>query len=120
MINRVRKITAKVLALVLVVVMGLLIANKAAYIHAHEMADGTIVYHAHPFNKKNDSEPFKSHEHTDFEFWLLGQIGVLGLLTVLFLVLILNVSGKTFSDYRIIFTKPDFVIYHHGRAPPIN
>ncbi|MFA5587438.1 MAG: hypothetical protein WC987_01610 [Mariniphaga sp.] len=38
-------------------IVGLFIANKAIFLHAHKFADGTTIEHAHPYDKSNDSEP---------------------------------------------------------------
>lgn len=34
-------------------IVGLFIANKAIFLHAHKFADGTTIEHAHPYDKSN-------------------------------------------------------------------
>jgi len=64
----VNRITIKYTACLAIGIMGLLIANKALFIHTHKLEDGRIVVHAHPYNKSGDSEsPYKNHSHTKLE-----------------------------------------------------
>lgn len=41
------------------------------YYHSHITNDGRLVSHAHPFNKSQDSTPFKSHHHSAIDLLLL-------------------------------------------------
>jgi len=64
----VNNITIKSVAWLMIGIMGVLVANKAVFVHSHILNDGTIIEHAHPYNKSTDSTPYKSHHHTKAEF----------------------------------------------------
>jgi hypothetical protein len=118
MIKSVKKITAKVLALLMIVVLGVMLAVNTTYYHAHKQADGTVVYHAHPYNKSEDSQPYKTHHHSKSEFWLLSHLDKIFIAFLFAIGFLLVLKERFFPVYKIIFTKPDFSIYHHDRAPP--
>jgi hypothetical protein len=101
-------------------VMGLLIANRAIFLHVHKLNDGTIIEHAHPYDKSNDSKPYKSHHHSNAEFLFFQNLDVLFLIAFLTLALITpikkgEVSFKLISEHTLIC-----IILHKGRAPPIS
>ena len=99
--------------------MGLLIANKALYMHTHKMADGSIIVHAHPYNKSDDPKPFKSHQHTKAEFLFLENLESLFLLTFLIFSLIGFKKKIQHSFYRIINFTPVCNLLYNPRAPPL-
>jgi hypothetical protein len=47
--------------------------NTASYGHIHRLADGSIAYHIHPF-QKSDSAPKHSHTKADFEFLSISSL----------------------------------------------
>jgi len=55
--------------------MSLLILNTAVFIHSHRLADGTIITHAHPFQKSKESnQPYKTHHHNNTDLFRLREI----------------------------------------------
>jgi hypothetical protein len=101
-------------------IMGLFIANKAIFLHVHKLADGTIIEHAHPYDKSNDSKPYKSHHHSNAEFLFFQNLEILFLIVFLTLALVAfvkkeKVSFKLITEHTLIC-----IIFHKGRAPPIS
>ena len=83
MISFVRNITVKFISYAMIAVMGLLVTNKAIYSHSHLLADGKVYTHAHPYNKTNDSKPFKTHHHSRAEFLFYENLDILFLFSFL-------------------------------------
>lgn len=119
MFKKFSNITTQLIAISLIVVVGLLIANKGIYFHSHMLADGRIVSHAHPYNKTDDSTPFKQHQHTNSEFLILSQLEVLFFLA--FLVFTISVISKKQSVIKegLLRIFSEFIVKKHGRSPPI-
>lgn len=99
-----------------------LMYNTAANIHSHSYR-GKIITHAHPFSKDADSgTPLKTHNHSDFTFFLLDKVFyffffvVCGLGIVAYFALSLKNNIFHFSQVpsRNIFLK-----YTKLRAPPV-
>ena len=103
---------------VLIMIMGSLLVNQALYTHTHVMPDGSIVSHAHPFNKSQESKQGGSHQHSTLDFFLLQN------LQLLFLVATLSLILKELSrEFRKVFCItegyiPALVVPLPGRAPP--
>jgi hypothetical protein len=74
------------LILILVSIMGIQVTN-VLYFHAHKLPDGSVVYHAHPFQKSQDQAPYKHHRHTAQEFFFYNHIQLV-INTIAFLFLI--------------------------------
>ena len=55
-------------------IIGMLVINNLIFLHAHKLANGYVIIHAHPFNKSKDSAPFKMHHHSNAEFFLLHHV----------------------------------------------
>ena len=114
-----KEITKRTFVWLLVLSMGMLIANKAIFFHEHRMADGTIVAHAHPYDKSDEPEPFKTHHHSKSEFFFLSHIDTLFVLAILAFA-ILRISAKPY--FQIFLPKyyfPVLILNQKGRAPPL-
>ncbi|MCG8310226.1 MAG: hypothetical protein MI975_22705 [Cytophagales bacterium] len=113
------KIQSQFVAITLVVVVGFLIANKGIYIHSHRLADGRIISHAHPYNKTDDSSPFKQHPHTNSEFLILSQLELLFFLAfiVFTISVILKKQNVLRADLGDIYSAS--IVRKHGRSPPV-
>lgn len=57
-------------AVLLLNIYGLILVSNMLYYHSHVAHDGSIVSHAHPFNKQNDNGPYKTHHHSKMELLL--------------------------------------------------
>jgi hypothetical protein len=72
----VRKITMTAIAYLMIGFVGLTITNKVVYTHAHKI-DGKVVVHAHPFNKSQDTNPYKAHHHGDIQIAIIDNLDLL-------------------------------------------
>jgi hypothetical protein len=85
----VKKITIRLTGLLIMAAIMGLVANRSFNIHSHRLLNGKIISHAHPFNKSQDSAPFKQHSHSSLELFILEQLETL-FGGILFLLLILK------------------------------
>ena len=116
----VNKTSIRVFAILLLSLMSMMILDKAFFLHTHRLSDGTIVVHAHPYNKSSDSEPFKKHHHTDTLFHFYHIINLLFPALLSGVVLVIS-SIKT--KLHIVQTIQCISIYtanKSGRAPPVS
>ena len=56
---------------------GVLITNKAIFMHVHKLEDGSIVVHAHPYNESDNKTPYKTHHHSKTELLLIQSLELL-------------------------------------------
>lgn len=103
---------------VLIMIMGSLLVNQALNTHTHVMPDGSIISHAHPFNKSQESKQGGSHQHSAPEFFLLHNLQLL--FFVAFLSLILKELAREFRKVYCITGEyiPVSIVLFPGRAPP--
>ena len=116
---KIKNITIKVLSLLMIAIMSVMVINKGLYIHSHILNDGTIVFHAHPFNKSTDSNPIKTHHHTSNQLVSITHIQLLFILAIiLFSIDLVVIKLKSFLP---VFRKYeyDFILFPQGRAPPL-
>ena len=71
-----RTVLRKVSMLFLLII-GFHIFNNIAWQHMHVLSDGTLVTHAHPYNKSADNAPAKQHHHTATEMLILENLEIL-------------------------------------------
>lgn len=116
---KIENITIRTFALLMIGVMGMLIANKGLNLHSHKLDNGKIVMHSHPFNKNQDSNPFKSHQHTNIEFLVLENLGILFFLVFLTITLFALIRKKTFYDNNKKGKLKILPYSYPGRAPPL-
>lgn len=109
----------RLIAIAMIGFIVLIIANKSMYLHTHKLANGTIVTHAHPYNKTDDSKPFKKHSHTNFEFYVLHNIDTFFYTTYLAFSILLVCKILEQKKYTYSLKKLDEYLYLKGRSPPI-
>lgn len=80
--------------LLLVLVMGIWY-NAVFNRHAHRLADGRLIWHAHPYCKDNPNSPIQSHPHTESEFFTLDVLSHPVFLAVLFAFACMPRAGVT-------------------------
>ncbi|MBN1198049.1 MAG: hypothetical protein JXA23_01765 [Bacteroidales bacterium] len=108
-----KRITIRsVVFLVILSLVGLVVTN-ALYLHSHKLPDGTVIAHAHPFNKSQDPAPYKQHNHSSVEFFVLDHIQLLfGSLLILVLL-----AGNTIRAF--IFPRMYSPVPVHFRGLPV-
>lgn len=99
-------------------VIGMLIANQAIFLHIHKLNDGTIVEHAHPYDRSTDSQPYKSHHHSTAELLFFENLDLLFLVAFLILPLIALVNKRNISFTAIPEPALIYLNLQRGRAPP--
>ncbi len=101
-------------------IMALMVANKAFFLHSHQMANGTVIAHAHPYDKSNDPAPQKSHRHTQTELIFIDNLKLLFSFLVLFLAYSCSpLTIKHSVDLPFLYL-PACICIHKGRAPPLS
>ena len=97
-----------------------LIANKVIFSHAHRLNNGTVIKHSHPYDKSNDSKPYKSHHHTNAELLFFQNLEIL--FPIVFLAFALFALVKKAKRSSNIITRHTLscIILHNGRAPPVS
>ncbi|MEA3444739.1 MAG: hypothetical protein U9R19_08440 [Bacteroidota bacterium] len=115
-----KNVAIKSVAFLMIGVMGMLVANKAAFMHTHKLNDGTIISHAHPFDKSNDSKPYKSHHHTNAELLFFQNIEVLFLTAFLAFALFAYLQKTKLSFHLIARYTSGKTNLHQGRASPVS
>jgi hypothetical protein len=116
----VNKIIIKAAAFVMIGIMAMMIANRAVFMHTHQLADGTIIEHAHPYDRAHDTNPFKSHHHTRTELVFLDSFKVLfPILFFLLTVCFSPVSSRPLAITPIHYSSACISLYL-GRAPPMH
>lgn len=114
-----KNILKKSIAFLMLAIVMMLTVNKVLYIHTHQLSDGTIVVHSHPYNKTDDNQPIKSHYHSKFEFVFLQNLYIL--FSFFFLALSIGIILKT----ELVFNSENqkeiahCILKRKSRAPPI-
>lgn len=107
----------KVSSILLILITGLIILNKASFTHTHILADGTVITHAHPF-EKSATDPEGSHEHTNWEYAFLHNLDALIPLIMLGLTALFLFREKKFYTQNDTTFTTAVVRVPSGRAPP--
>ena len=106
------------IALMLAGIVILLALNNSFFLHAHKMADGSIVYHAHPFSKHNDTNPLKTHQHGAIDMVLLNSLSLFVFALALVVAVIAIEKVRIYIPLKITGFRQDYYIHLNGRAPP--
>jgi len=112
-------IVRKSIAFLMLAIVMMLTVNKALFIHTHQLADGTIVIHSHPYNKTDDNQPIKNHHHNKLEFVFLQNIEIL--FAFFFLAICFHLILKTELFFNLESKKEiaHCILKRKSRAPPI-
>jgi len=100
--------------------MGMLTINKVVFMHTHKIADHTCISHSHPYDKSDDTNPYKSHQHTEKEFLFFQNIEILFPFFFLTIILIsFSTKSRSGFEYKKEY-KFEFIRTNRGRAPPVS
>ena len=116
----VRNIIIKSTTFLMIGILVMLIANKAVFMHTHKLNDGTIIEHAHPFDKSTDSEPYKSHNHTKTELLFFQNLELFSLIVFLTFAFFTIDRKAIYSSFIQNGYIESCGYYYQGRAPPIS
>jgi len=112
--------TIKAIAFLMIGAMGLFIINKLVFSHLHKLEDGTVIEHAHPYDRSSDSGPYKSHHHTKSELLFFQNLGIIFPIIFLTFAVIPIVKERIFYLFEVVRQALSCVIIYKGRAPPIS
>jgi hypothetical protein len=105
------------------VAMMLFSYNNAANWHFHKLGDGTIVKHAHPYQKgTNPDTPFQKHQHSGKEFFFFHFLSQFIALTITAFaaLIIFRVPVSTIRMHNVIGNiQLQLQLIRLWRAPPV-
>jgi len=99
-----------------------LFTNALINTHYHYLADGQVISHAHPYDKKaNQGTPFQSHKHTDTQLIFLSILDKTDAVVSGFFILCPLAQGIIENNNFIPAEAPVQICYqvHHYHAPPV-
>ena len=113
----VNKITKRTLVFFLIGFILLLMTNQALYTHSH-YRNGSVVVHAHPYNKSSDDAPVKQHKHSIAEFTFFDQVQILFAGLFFLLTIIVQFAAESISADANLIQYEAGLLFHRGREPP--
>jgi len=113
-----KHIGSRLVTLLLVSLIAMLTFNQSMNIHTHVLADGTIITHAHPYNKSNDSAPVKNHHHTLIGFQILHNLQIIFLSVFIAIALIHTAHTIKRNTKENLHFNIAYIHLSPGRAPP--
>lgn len=102
----------------MILIMGIILVNKAVYTHVHVLPDGSMTVHAHPFSKNTENNKGNSHQHSNLDIFLLEMMNVLIYSTIITITLKLFAQSTQFSTPAEKQLFPSLIPVTPGRAPP--
>ena len=107
----------RLLSFILIVSTLALFWNNAVNWHYHQLPNGIVVEHAHPYSKSASSpgSPFEKHHHSDFEYLILDLV-YHGTLVILMVVLTLMVYRQLLTHHTLL-KLPERVIGSYYNLP---
>lgn len=102
----------------MILVIGIMLLNKAAYTHVHILPNGSLVTHAHPLSNSAESKKNTSHQHSSLELFLLDSLEVLILCAIAAFILKQAASTYVFREVALQHLHPVQIPVLPGRAPP--
>ena len=117
-INRLNVMCKKIFAYTVLLLVVMLMANRAMFFHTHTLQDGTVVQHAHPYPVQQEQQNQNQHQHNAYEFLFYAQIQTALFVSLLAVFFIPFVTGIIENHLRL-FT-PRRIVVHLPllRAPP--
>lgn len=109
-----------VTALLLITVFAFQVVIKSTYTHSHKLAEGKVITHAHPYDKANDSKPFKSHNHTQAEFVFIANLEIIYPFIFLFLSLINISQNRKMPEYLFLICISSCINLQKNKGPPVS
>jgi len=106
-------------AFFLIALFSIHVINTSFYTHTHILANGKMITHAHPYDKTHDSEPIKSHHHTQTEILFLKQIENFFPLVLVFLIIVKITQKIKYPVFIKTQYIPVYICFKKGRSPPV-
>jgi len=108
------------ISLLILLSLSIIFINVVTNGHIHRIADGTILFHAHPYQKSSQQEPVKNHHHTRFELFFYDLIKHLLEFGLFNLIVWLLIFAAEFFKVVLLLNAPSkkFIFIPLVRAPP--
>jgi hypothetical protein len=108
---------SRVISTIILISMMFVLLNTVSNGHIHKLANGRLLFHAHPYQRTSDNNT--QHHHTKFEFIFYYFITHL-FKCLLFVVFWLFVKGVEHIKILLSLTAPNSIFIHIplSRAPP--
>ncbi|MEA3494845.1 MAG: hypothetical protein U9R42_02300 [Bacteroidota bacterium] len=117
----VKHIRIKFISYLLLAGFILFLFNNVIFFHSHILPNGEIITHAHPFSKKTDSQPFKSHHHSKEDLVFIQNLQLLFAVSfVLFSILKIFYKKEKNLSFKNSIYRFNYLFYLRNRAPPFN
>ncbi len=114
------KLILKIITCILCFTVSFQIFNRTVFLHSHLQDDGTVITHAHPFDKSEKGEPYKSHPHSSIDYYLLDQMAFVFLMVILLLTLFIASPKSKCIQWIQKDNLSTCISIPAGRAPPWN
>lgn len=102
----------------------MLFYNQSANWHLHQLPNGVLVEHAHPYSKTTSHEtPYQNHTHSDFEMLIFGLLSsTIGLVVLLLISLVLFFNDLLeVNHFDSLFIPKNYLpLYNPLRGPPLS
>ena len=102
------------------------LANYNVYFngHYHKMFNGSMMFHAHPFDKQNQNNgALPVHSHSPIQFLGYSELLTSLAFTLIYIIIISYFNDALLDIYKIIKRSWFQIIYiihfHYRRGPPI-
>lgn len=117
----INNIAKKVAVVALTLVVLLMQESLVLYRHAHQLSDGSVVWHSHPFGDSQNSSGGKTHQHTPGNQSALDLAASSVAMTgkILLVLLPLNYTGSPFNQTNLLFHCQSRFGVSMLRAPPV-
>lgn len=113
------KVLHKIVAYLLIAAFTMFVVNQTFFLHTHKLPDGTIITHAHPYNKTTEHTPYKTHHHTSVDFMMLHHINLLFFVVFAFSLVLAQRMHLVRFAYLVKNNSTYDLSSVFGRAPPL-
>ena len=117
--NGFRKIKIAILS-ILFPAMILLASNAVFNLHVHRQPNGTLISHAHPYQKSGSTDGKTHHHHSSREYLSFHQITsfLFSLASIFYLATLIGKAFKLNNVYHVIVKEGILASLLPKRAPP--
>ncbi len=89
------------------------------YTHVHKLEDGSLVVHAHPYDKHENEDSEETHHHSNAELYFLQSFELLFFVAVLSTVIVFGALILNLFICNIVKYKDTYILLSLGRSPPV-
>jgi hypothetical protein len=110
----------RAIAVVLLVSFFFVLVNTICNGHFHQLANGTLIYHAHPYDNSGENTSAARHQHSRFELFHYDLLTILLELGLFFIIVMFVTVSQTRCAVvpSICYPSNIFPLIPPLRAPP--